>query len=324
MNSGTSNHRTQTAQERKQEYDANQSLWKELKKMKERYPALKSRLEVCREARPLSISTVKDQQALQYFQTCQEQIQKKLDDVEQTVLRHKERYERELKALEKSLEYHLHVEDLRKAKLQDSMSFIQTRLTTAQERVTAGKERKTKEELSLEKEIREYYVRYRTLFPSAPDLLDVFPGISDLVDVSGNIPPTPSEVAPLPPIQPPVSEEPPKPRGKRGVKKTDDQIPSAPLPPPVSEEVPEEKPVEEEPEVKEEVKEEPKEEKKFLPLARSVSRPQTPLDVHPAARLSVQQVNSMSQAELFAYMNPGKRNPLAQPKILTSTKRPTH
>ena len=298
------------------------------KKYLESLTHLMNRLKTCKEQRSKETpSTYNELRSVQHFEIIQRQQETEMDQTLKAIESLESLLEKRMAELKRSHQIQVDQYMAKKNNLEKKRAYVDEKLLKARERLDSVKDHKTKEELNLEKQIVSLIEKWDLIAPNCYPTAwgsEEFSEARKLLNLSPNpTPPTPSP--PPPPVAPP--EEPPNPKVKRGVKKTDDQTKSdpVPLPPPVSEAVPEETPVEEEPEVKEEVKEEPKEEKKFPPtLARSVPRPQTPLDVHPAARLSVQQVNSMSQAELFAYMNPGKRNPLAQPKILTSTKRPTH
>lgn len=254
---------------RQKEFEQLYENFQEAKKLSERYVSLKRRLETCREVKSCDTESLKDQKAISYFESCQGQIQKKLDDIESAIKNYRDRYEKELQRLEKVLQYQVEQEEMRKAKINSNLVFIQTRLAQAKERAENQSHRKTKEEIAIEKEIREMIPKYCELQPNS-DLNQAFPDYKKLLGLpEENQPPQPP---PPPTPSTPVSQPPP--------------------PPPVSKAKRKAKVVEvTEPPVFEEIIPEPNK------------------DNNPLAMMSDKDIAKLSQAELWKYVHPDKPSP---------------
>lgn len=268
-------------------------------KLENRYTTLRRRLEVCREAKPVARENLEAQRAVQYHQSIQQQIQKKLDDVidsmdkmkrkyeidqekymtnyemEQEKLkkkyetdqeRLKTNYEADLARLTRHFTENNSQDELRKSKLVDNMTYVENRLKTAQERATRGQRDNTKEEISLLKEIDELITKYREVQPTA-NLDIVFPDYKTLRNPLN--PPTPApQTNSMPTPKPPPQTNPLH----------------SPLPPTL------EKPQEEE---------------------------------NPVAKLSDKQINKMDDEKLFALLRPDVKNPYGNVITNTKQKRPS-
>jgi hypothetical protein len=178
----------------------------ESKRLKERYVALKRRLETCREVKNTSSENLKDRRAVSYFETCQGQIQGKLDQHDVS--------------LKKILDQ---MENARK-NLEDKLAFVNQRLELARERADNQTRHKTKEEITIEREIQDMIPKYSELQPNT-DLNQAFPDFRNLLHL-----PEPTPV-----------ESPPPFKGKRKAKQvpreSEEEInlpppPSPPCPPP--------------------------------------------------------------------------------------------
>ena len=153
------------------------------KQLREEYESLKRNLETIYELKTASPDSLKDQRAINYFETCQAQIKSKL-----------EQHEESLKKL---------LEQMNSAKktLEEKLLFVNQRLDAARQRSVA--QTKTKEEIKTLKSIEALIKEYSKLLPR--DNLEIcFPDYRKLLNLPEKQipPPPPEETAPPPPPQP--------------------------------------------------------------------------------------------------------------------------
>lgn len=262
--------------------------------LEKKYPALRRRLEALVESKKEEEGdetiSVKDQRAIQYFETCKQQIEEKLASVDR-------QYEKLIAQMEAQ-------RDEQKAKLKEKLFFVENRLTSASQRADKKKKnKKSKEQLSLEIEIQELVETYSKLQPKA-DLLKVFPGIQETgISIPDVSPPAPI-YSPSPADKPsPPPEK--KPAIKRRVKTVSPPEPSAVVEEP--EPAPQPAPVEEpfQPVVAESLSDE---KKHFLKIVESLS---------PDERQTLFQ----ARPDIKASFSVPKSSPPSQPKIIQNTRR---
>jgi hypothetical protein len=185
--------------ERQKEFQKTYDDFQEGKKLSERYIALKRKLETCREVKNSAVDSLKDRRAVSYFETCQGQILSKLDQHEQSMKKMIEQMENTKRVLEEKLD------------------FVKQRLVQAKERAEGQAHHKTKEEVTIEREIKDMIPKYSELVPNS-DLNQVFPDYRKLL----NIPePTPAEPVYTAPTNIP-KQTPSYPKAKRKAKTVDD------------------------------------------------------------------------------------------------------
>jgi hypothetical protein len=256
------------------------------KKLEQRYNALKRRLEVCREARPVARENLEAQRAVQYHQSIKQQIQKKLDDVEQSIENHrrkyekdveilKEKYERDLANLLKTSNYFVTQDELRKSKIVDNMTYVENRLKAAEERAVSGNLNTTKEEIGLVKEMDEIIKKYAEIQPTT-NLEIIFPDYKNIRSPLSTNPPTPPSTGN--PLAPSSIDTPFTPSSQP----------------------------------KKEIKISPEEEIIF-------DVPTKPLaDKHPVTQLSDKDISKMDEEQLFGLLRPNAKNPYSN--VISNTK----
>lgn len=160
--------------------------WKEASKISEKYMALKRRLESIQETKDVQEIAIKDEQAIDYFETCKSQINDKLAE-------HEESLAKLIANMERA-----------KATLLQKLAYVEDKLDKARIRAQSRPVKKTKAEILIEKEItdllREYsQLRYvskdneNTLFPDYKKLLP-----SMVIEYAHNDPVPSPEPAPTP------------------------------------------------------------------------------------------------------------------------------
>lgn len=229
----------------------------------QRVVRLMNRLQTCREQRTETQANYKDLRAVEHFQVLFDQQEKELQRTEESMAIVMKQFEQ------------------RKVNILQRKAYVEEKLKKAQERVESQKSSKGKEEMNLEKEIKELILTYKE---KADDLIKANISPWSQVEFSNaekmiGFTPTP----PLPPTPPPLPPPAPKFKGKRTIKAAEDR----PLPAVVE-------PVSE-PEAQSEEEQE---------------APPAPLpEENPLAKMTNKQIESLSEAEMFSLLHPGKENP---------------
>jgi hypothetical protein len=193
--------------------------YEEGKKLREKYPDLKRRLDAIRESKPTPENNFKDIRAIEHFELLHNQHESKLKsnleyrqkiqtEYDTKISRLKEEIEPRIKALEATRDKLLEQMIVGENHIREKMSYVGDKLEKAKGRMESVKNIKTKEEILVEKQIVELVEKHKLLEPNL-DVTLSFPGFKEMNLIP---PPLPKakrkakEVPPDPPLEVPVEE----------------------------------------------------------------------------------------------------------------------
>jgi len=153
--------------------------FEEAKKLREKYPALKRRLEALRESRPVQETKWKDLRAKEHFELIKRQNETQIEKLQYYITQANQHLESTLDSIKKK--HQIVVDQYQKGiqNVNEKMAYVDDKLKKANDRLESTSYLKTKEEILLEKQLVELIQEHLQLEPRE-DLAQSFPGHKEL------------------------------------------------------------------------------------------------------------------------------------------------